>query len=302
MLSSPFGLMSRDSECAGVLRYVPIRLAESSWSKVLPNPKRPHLQGHQSDPVHVLDLKCIFKSLVIPVTSIARAISYWLILYTQRILLMDNSTTAVTASNGVTTEDGQFPHRPRDTRLIHSLLASQSVSAYQERVPLMLIDFAYRYTRSILSDAATLSAEGYGAPTQTGRGAALQDDINLTSLRLAVASRQVAQFQPILPKADLLEMAQETNRVSLPRAERDFGLRLPNEKYLLTGTGFSLQEEWDEEESIEEEEEEEINGDKDEVMMDGDEGEGGLLDDEDMEQDEFEEVMGVNQDKQMTDV
>jgi len=97
-----------------------------------------------------------------------------------------------------------------------------------------------------------------------------------------------------------LEMAQETNRVSLPRAERDFGLRLPNEKYLLTGTGFSLQEEWDEDES--QDEEEEINGDKDEVMMDGEEGEGGVLDNEEMEQDEFEEVMGVNEDKQMTDV
>jgi transcription initiation factor TFIID subunit 9B len=215
---------------------------------------------------------------------------------------MDNSNTAVTASNGATAEDGQFPHRPRDTRLIHSLLASQSVSAYQERVPLMLIDFAYRYTRSILSDAATLSAEGYGLSTHTGRGAALQDDINLTSLRLAVESRKVAQFQPLLAKADLLEMAQETNRIGLPRAERDFGLRLPNEKYLLTGTGFSLQEEWDEEESMEDEEEE-MNGDKDEVMMDdGEEGEGGVLDNEEMEQDEFEEVMGVNQDKQMTDV
>jgi transcription initiation factor TFIID subunit 9B len=119
---------------------------------------------------------------------------------------------------------------------------------------------------------------------------------------LAVESRKVAQFQPLLAKADLLEMAQETNRIGLPRAERDFGLRLPNEKYLLTGTGFSLQEEWDEEESMEDEEEE-INGDKDEVMMDdGEEGEGGVLDNEEMEQDEFEEVMGVNQDKQMTDV
>jgi transcription initiation factor TFIID subunit 9B len=165
----------------------------------------------------------------------------------------------------------------------------------------MLIDFAYRYTRSILSDAAALSAEGYAAPPQTsGRGAALQDDITLTTLRMAVASRSAAQFRPTLAKADLLEMAQETNRIGLPRIERDFGLRMPSEKYLLTGGGFNLQEEWDEEELVEEKEGDES---KDEVMKDAEdgEGEGGLLDNEEVEEDEFEEVMGADEDKTMAD-
>ena len=40
--------------------------------------------------------------------------------------------------------------RPRDARLIHLILANYGVSAYQERVPLQLIDFAYRYTSSTL--------------------------------------------------------------------------------------------------------------------------------------------------------
>ena len=217
---------------------------------------------------------------------------------------MDLSNSSLTATaNGANTDEGQSSHRPRDARLIHSILASQGVSAYQERVPLMLIDFAYRYTRSILSDAAALSAEGYAAPTQTsGRGAALQDDISLTTLRMAVASRSAAQFRPTLAKADLLEMAQETNRIGLPRIERDFGLRMPSEKYLLTGGGFSLQQEWDEEELVEDEEAEES---KDEVMKDVEygeaEGESGLLDNEEVEEDEFEEVMGVDQDKTMAD-
>lgn len=34
--------------------------------------------------------------------------------------------------------------KPRDARIIHLILASMGVSAYQERVPLMLMDFAYR--------------------------------------------------------------------------------------------------------------------------------------------------------------
>lgn len=40
--------------------------------------------------------------------------------------------------------------RPRDARLIHLVLANYGVSAYQERVPLQLMDFAYRYTSSTL--------------------------------------------------------------------------------------------------------------------------------------------------------
>ena len=40
--------------------------------------------------------------------------------------------------------------RPRDARLIHLVLANYGVNAYQERVPLQLMDFAYRYTSSIL--------------------------------------------------------------------------------------------------------------------------------------------------------
>ena len=40
--------------------------------------------------------------------------------------------------------------RPRDARLIHLILANYGVTAYQERVPLQLMDFAYRYTSSTL--------------------------------------------------------------------------------------------------------------------------------------------------------
>ena len=36
--------------------------------------------------------------------------------------------------------------RPRDARLMHLVLANYGVAAYQERVPLQLMDFAYRYT------------------------------------------------------------------------------------------------------------------------------------------------------------
>ena len=57
-------------------------------------------------------------------------------------------------------EDSNFPtnssvdngqsKRPRDARLVHLILANYGVNAYQERVPLQLMDFAYRYTSSTL--------------------------------------------------------------------------------------------------------------------------------------------------------
>jgi transcription initiation factor TFIID subunit 9B len=166
----------------------------------------------------------------------------------------------------------------------------------------MLIDFAYRYTRSVLADAASLDAEGYGPETR-GRGANKEEGVTMTSLRLAVASRQAAQVQPKLGKADLQEMGLETNRIGLPRVEREFGVRLPDERFVLTGNEFLLKDEW-----MEEDEDEEIEGEDetekpDEAMPDQpeDEDDGIGLDDEEMDDEQFEEVMGVQQDKKMTD-
>jgi transcription initiation factor TFIID subunit 9B len=232
----------------------------------------------------------------------------------QILKLKSNSTTLsnplspkakamdTTIANGTTPTDDDTPsRRPRDARLIHALLSSQGVTSYQERVPLMLIDFAYRYTRSVLADAQVLDREGYTPETTRGRGNKDEEGVSGTSLRLAVASRAAGQLQPGLGKQDLLEMGQETNRIGLPRVERDFGVRLPEERFLLTGNGFSLQEEWMEEEEINEEGPE---GEKsDETMLDqpGDEDEGGVLLGDEMEEDEFEEVMGIRQDNKMSD-
>jgi transcription initiation factor TFIID subunit 9B len=188
-------------------------------------------------------------------------------------------------------DDGLSTKRPRDARLIHLLLQSQGVHAYQERVPLMIMDFAYRYTQGILSDAMALTADAYGMPP-SGRGAAAEGTVTNKNLALSIGSRQHYQFQPTLPKEVLLEMAQEKNRTALPKPDREFGYRLPPERYTFTGAGFSLKDQWDSEE-----EDEDITADQ--TMGDV---EGGTADQEDVDQDEFEEVMGGGQDSAMTDV
>ncbi|KAL9596678.1 MAG: hypothetical protein Q9219_005637 [cf. Caloplaca sp. 3 TL-2023] len=144
------------------------------------------------------------------------------------------------------TENG-FARRPRDSRLLHMILANLGVTAYQERVPLQLMDFAYRYTSSALQDALHLTCEGYGAQTSGAVKTTSSNDmsaVTLSSLRLSIASRTHYQFSPTLPKDFYHDIAQERNQVQLPAVGRDWGVRLPPEQYCLTGVGWKMKDEW----------------------------------------------------------
>lgn len=166
----------------------------------------------------------------------------------------------------VSTDDG-LGRRPRDSRLLHTVLANLGVTSYQERVPLQLLDFAYRFTSSTLQDALHLTSEGYGAqPSGTGKGT--NNDmsaVSLSSLRLSIESRTHYQFSPTLSKEFYHEIAQERNQVQLPPVGKDLGLRLPPEQYCLTGVGWKLKDEW----NVEDQQEEGVGGDDlDQAMMD----------------------------------
>ncbi|PWY88655.1 transcription factor TAFII-31, partial [Aspergillus sclerotioniger CBS 115572] len=158
-------------------------------------------------------------------------------------------------------KDSGKSRRPRDVRLIHMLLSSLGVTAYQERIPLQLLDFAYRYTSSVLQDAVHLATEGYAGttdPASSSRGASEVNSVSLPALRLAIASRLHYQFQAGLPKEFLMDVAAERNRVALPGASRGFdnsgavkqgqanqsvvmgGMRLPPERFCLTGLGWGM--------------------------------------------------------------
>ncbi|KAG9539078.1 TFIID-31kDa-domain-containing protein, partial [Aureobasidium melanogenum] len=192
------------------------------------------------------------------------------------------------------TQDDGLSRRPRDARLIHLILSAQGVHSYQERVPLQLLDFAYRYTSSVLADAFRLSSEGYasapGAPTNSKRSEATDgSNITVNALRQAIASRQDYQFQGALPKEFMMEQAVERNRVALPKIQKSWGVQLPPEKYCLTGTGWSLRDLWEEDEVVEEVSKREGNGD---VRM---EGAGDIKTDGAEEKDamdSFEDVFG----------
>ncbi|KAL8694589.1 MAG: hypothetical protein Q9218_000771 [Villophora microphyllina] len=158
-----------------------------------------------------------------------------------------NSTINQPTSSTMAADDG-FAKRPRDSRLIHMILASLGVSGYQERVPLQLMDFAYRYTSSTLQDALHLTSEGYGTQTSGTAKATNNNDlstITISSLRLSIASRTSYQFSPTFDKDSYQKIAQERNQVQLPAVAKDWGVRLPPEQYCLTGIGWKLRDEFE---------------------------------------------------------
>ncbi|MCJ1291667.1 hypothetical protein MMC34_003212 [Xylographa carneopallida] len=148
--------------------------------------------------------------------------------------------------------DDALSKRPRDARLIHMVLANAGITSYQERVPLQLMDFAYRYTSAALQDALHLTHESYGTGAVApgagrgggggvgGGGGGDANAVSLLGLRLSVASRTHYQFAPALPKEFYAEVAAERNRVTLPAVGREWGRRLPPERYCLTGVGWGL--------------------------------------------------------------
>ncbi|KAE8151038.1 transcription initiation factor IID, 31kD subunit-domain-containing protein [Aspergillus avenaceus] len=222
-------------------------------------------------------------------------------------------------------KDSGKSRRPRDVRLIHMLLSSLGVTAYQERVPLQLLDFAYRYTSGVLQDAVHLATEGYAGATgepggSASRGPPEVNTVSLPALRLSIASRLHYQFQTGLPKEFLMDVAAERNRVALPGATRGYdqtqakppsnqsvlmgGMRLPPERFCLTGVGWNMKDEW------ESEGEEEVEEGRDSQAEAGGAGaeEGDGVEEEDGK---MEDIFGEDtamrdgdedEDKDMTDV
>jgi transcription initiation factor TFIID subunit 9B len=147
------------------------------------------------------------------------------------------------------------------------------------------MDFAYRHTSSVLSDALHLSADPYtshaGAKPSATSGAAPVNVgdavVSANAVQLAVATRLHYQFRAGgggASKEWMMDLARERNKVALPRVSaNDWGVRLPNERFVLSGVSWGLKDVWagmaDEEGSDEEEEEEDVDEAMEDVQMGG---------------------------------
>ncbi|TVY29985.1 Transcription initiation factor TFIID subunit [Lachnellula hyalina] len=206
-------------------------------------------------------------------------------------------------------QDNGLGKRPRDARLIHMLLSSMGVTAYQERVPLQLLDFAYRHTSGILSDALHFSSDAYVSQQTRARdappGGGLKDadgQVSANAVQLAVGNRLQYQFGGGnggggLSKEFLLETARARNKIALPRVlQNEWGVRLPSERFVLSGVPWGLKGEWVEAADDDEEEVgdlmEGIQNTVEEGVEGGEEGEGTMEDlfggdgDQDMDKEE----------------
>ncbi|KAF3932836.1 hypothetical protein ABW19_dt0209209 [Dactylella cylindrospora] len=145
------------------------------------------------------------------------------------------STLKSSQTNEPTVDTGAS-RRPRDARTIHLMLASMGVTAYQERVPLALMDIAYRYTSSVIQDALLYWDAAHPATT-TGQPPA---QVTMSDLRMAIAAKVNHQFVAAPPKEFMLDIALERNKIALPSVKKDWGIRLPPEQYCLTGVNWEL--------------------------------------------------------------
>lgn len=204
--------------------------------------------------------------------------------------------------------------RPRDARLIELLLTSQGVTAYEQRVPLLLMDFAYRHTSSVLNDALHLSGDPYvshagaKASASAGATAALPGDATVSgnAVKLAIGARLSYQFRGGsggggISKEYMQELARERNKVALPKiVPNEWGVRLPSERFVLSGSSWGLRNEWPEASDSEGEEEEE-EGDDAMQGIQGPELEDEDVGGEDVEGGTVEDVFGNDVDEEMAE-
>ncbi|CAL9736084.1 transcription initiation factor TFIID subunit 9 [Monosporozyma servazzii] len=150
---------------------------------------------------------------------------------------------------------------PRDVRLLHLLLASQAIHQYEDKVPLQLMDFAYRYTRGVLKDAMVYNeykehnlVEDSNADESTDNSSNNNNNnsnnsnnssnapgqLSVEDIRLAIASRTQYQFKPTAPKELMLKLASDRNKKSLPQVMGSWGVRLPPEKYCINAKEWTI--------------------------------------------------------------
>lgn len=154
----------------------------------------------------------------------------------------------------------------QDKTAVHKLLENAGITKYHERVPLQLMDFAYRHTLATLNDAHSLISAGYDTsqakrPQAMRRAAMTATPYDLTSvpypiLQLSIRLRSDTQFNSALPRAFQEELAEKVNATPLPAVTNNWGLGLPQDQHCLLGVGWRLREE------KEREGEKEVQGDE----------------------------------------
>ncbi|XP_031764600.1 transcription initiation factor TFIID subunit 9 [Galleria mellonella] len=122
----------------------------------------------------------------------------------------------------------QTKHVPKDAQVIMSIMKEVGVTDYEPRVVNQLLEFTYRYVTSILDDARVFANH------------AKKKTIDLDDVRLAVQMQLDKTFTSPPQREVLLEIARVKNVNPLPLIRPHCGLRLPPDRYCLSGVNYRL--------------------------------------------------------------
>ncbi|KAK7291729.1 hypothetical protein RIF29_07104 [Crotalaria pallida] len=117
---------------------------------------------------------------------------------------------------------------PRDARIVKSLLKSMGVEDYEPRVIHKFLELWYRYVVDVLTDAQVYSEH------------AAKPAIDCDDVKLAIQSKVNFSFSQPPPREVLLELAQNRNKIPLPKSIAGPGVPLPPDQDTLISPNYQL--------------------------------------------------------------
>ncbi|EDV93586.1 transcription initiation factor TFIID subunit 9 [Drosophila grimshawi] len=122
----------------------------------------------------------------------------------------------------------QVKHVPKDAQVIMSILKELNIQEYEPRVVNQMLEFTYRYVTCILEEAKVYANH------------ARKKTIDLEDVRLATEVTMDKSFTGPPSRHVLAKMADLRNAMPLPAIKPHCGLRLPPDRYCLTGVNYKL--------------------------------------------------------------
>ncbi|XP_022087968.1 transcription initiation factor TFIID subunit 9-like [Acanthaster planci] len=117
---------------------------------------------------------------------------------------------------------------PKDAEVMVAILKDMGITEYEPRLVNQMLEFTYRYVTDVLEDAQAYSSHA-------GRTEIDSDDV-----KLAIQSRLDHSFTTPPPREFLMEIARQKNNNPLPAIKPHNGLRLPPDRYCLSGSNYRL--------------------------------------------------------------
>ena len=117
---------------------------------------------------------------------------------------------------------------PRDAKIVKSLLKSMGVEDYEPCVIHKFLELWYHYVVDILTDAQVYSEH------------ASKSAIDCDDVKLAIQSKVNFTFSQPPPREVLLELAQNRNKIPLPKSIAGPGLPLPPDQDTLISPNYQL--------------------------------------------------------------